>query len=524
MSKHIVLLFAVALCLVGASAMHADHTRGSTFALTKEAFANWLCAGSHSEGDCRGKVGTETLRTTVTRVVDRITGADGRMSGLEDFLHRLGAQYAPLQSFLASKKPTSVSMFRGLINRVKSAWGTTKREHALGFMRSLRDDLVAHAAASNIAVASSDPIPFEILPQFLGSVDAAVSKKNQTFSTKCFPKMVVSTTLNTAAHTLTVQVDLSAGAIDGCSSQILFAPGNADIALRVYEGKATPQSETIVMNIASIETSTNPAEVWYFQTRGLRLYEIRTGNVIESIVSVIDTVVLLLGFAEQAPSGAVFDASYDFVRNFVQADVERMGPKITMRTAGDVVARNLDPNTINSGDLFILLRPDGLDPMIGWGEGSLAGHSVIAVRPPGQGLHICESTTLDAYWPTNGIQCNPWEHWLSLCEGSLQNVVHVPMRPEYLQKFNVSAAMAFFEAHKAVDYGFQTFVFGWIDTATGNFPCTPHSNYTVCMDPQVVEMIALFADTLFGSDHKNIFRQALAHRVNLWTPTSIPPS
>ena len=525
MSKKLTIstLIAFVVCTaISASALRTGGvSRGdATMSLSKDSFVDWLCHGTEEkQAMCRSRVGVESFRKTATRVVDRIVGVDGGISGLEGALATIAEQSAPLKSFMAARR--GKALLHGLWSRMKAAVGVSKREQAISYLNSLREDLAAHAKAHGIA-ADSDFLPFEFLPQYIGGLDAATSQQNQSFSTKCFPTFTVSTSFDATTHMLTATMNVPAGAFAGCSSQFMLAPGNSDVALHIFEGKAVAQTKTVSFDLSKVYASADPAEVWYFQTRGLKLYELQTGNVIASVLSVIDTVVLLVGFAIKAPSGVVFDASYEFVRNFVQADPTRMGPKTTIRTAGNVVARNLDPSNINSGDLIMLLRPDGLDPMIGWGEGSMAGHSTVAVRIPNKGLHVCESTTTDAYWPNNGIQCTPWAEWLQLCEDSIQNVVHVPMKPEYLAKFNTTAALAFFEAHKAVDYGYQTFLFGWLDTATGNLPCTPHSNYTICLGAELVEKIALFLDSLFESNHENFFRQALAHRVGLWNPTNTP--
>jgi hypothetical protein len=61
----------------------------------------------------------------------------------------------------------------------------------------------------------------------------------------------------------------------------------------------------------------------------------------------------------------------------------------------------IDPDTIQSGDFFGIMRLDGLDPMIMYGTGSKIGHNVMALRFDGE-LYVVESQ--DAwYWPTHGL-------------------------------------------------------------------------------------------------------------------------
>jgi hypothetical protein len=42
----------------------------------------------------------------------------------------------------------------------------------------------------------------------------------------------------------------------------------------------------------------------------------------------------------------------------------------------------LDPQLVGSGDMFGVVRLDGLDPLIMWGTGSHLGHTAIALRDP----------------------------------------------------------------------------------------------------------------------------------------------
>eukprot|EP00456_Euglypha_rotunda_P042391 TRINITY_DN3307_c0_g1_i14.p1 TRINITY_DN3307_c0_g1~~TRINITY_DN3307_c0_g1_i14.p1 ORF type:complete len:150 (+),score=27.29 TRINITY_DN3307_c0_g1_i14:192-641(+) len=78
------------------------------------------------------------------------------------------------------------------------------------------------------------------------------------------------------------------------------------------------------------------------------------------------------------------------------------------RTSGVV---NIDTSKVRDGDFFGLLRLDGVDPMLAWAMGSTTGHTATALHINGT-LHVCESTTLDAYWPVNGVQCTEFQQWI----------------------------------------------------------------------------------------------------------------
>jgi hypothetical protein len=60
-----------------------------------------------------------------------------------------------------------------------------------------------------------------------------------------------------------------------------------------------------------------------------------------------------------------------------------------------------DEALIGSGDFLSILRLDGLDPIIMYGSGSHAGHSVMALRMDGE-LYIVESQGA-WYWPQAGL-------------------------------------------------------------------------------------------------------------------------
>jgi hypothetical protein len=64
-----------------------------------------------------------------------------------------------------------------------------------------------------------------------------------------------------------------------------------------------------------------------------------------------------------------------------------MGYELVERAIKDV---EIDPDTINSGDFFAIMRLDGIDPLIMYGSGTHAGHSGMALRIEGE-LYIVES-------------------------------------------------------------------------------------------------------------------------------------
>lgn len=134
----------------------------------------------------------------------------------------------------------------------------------------------------------------------------------------------------------------------------------------------------------------------------------------------------------------------------------------------DIKKVEIDPDTIQSGDFFAIMRLDGLDPIVMWGTGSHAGHSTMALRFDGE-LYVVESQ--DAwYWPQVNIQRTPWAEWIQWAENADFHVSHLPLNADARAKFNETAAVEFFWQTEGLPYGYHNFLYGWIDTPIDNWP------------------------------------------------------
>jgi hypothetical protein len=146
-----------------------------------------------------------------------------------------------------------------------------------------------------------------------------------------------------------------------------------------------------------------------------------------------------------------------------------MGYNLTLREEKDRdYIDEYDENLIQSGDFLSITRLDGVDPIIMYGSGSHAGHSVMALRFDGE-LYIIESQD-GWYWPNKGIQRNKWSDWKVWARNADFHVVHMPLNPEARARFNESAAQEFFWKTNGLPYGYHNFLFGWIDTPVDNWP------------------------------------------------------
>lgn len=92
----------------------------------------------------------------------------------------------------------------------------------------------------------------------------------------------------------------------------------------------------------------------------------------------------------------------------------------------------------------------------------------VAVRQNGTVL-VCESQSKGAYWPINGIQCNPYADWIRMATLAEFNYVWVPIDRSF--ELDADKAYAWVSQLLGVDYGFPVVLTGWIDTVQDNFPC-----------------------------------------------------
>jgi hypothetical protein len=144
-----------------------------------------------------------------------------------------------------------------------------------------------------------------------------------------------------------------------------------------------------------------------------------------------------------------------------------MGYNLTVRDVQDYTAE-YDPSLIQSGDFISIARLDGVDPIVMYGSGSHAGHSVMALRFDGE-LYLIESQD-GWYWPRHGIQRNKWSDWIQWAKNADFHVSHMPLSPEARARFNETAAQEFFLKTEGLPYGYHNFLFGWIDTPVDNWP------------------------------------------------------
>ena len=139
---------------------------------------------------------------------------------------------------------------------------------------------------------------------------------------------------------------------------------------------------------------------------GVRIYMFCDGYV-DTFISAYNSLLAFVGGLGTDPTIPIWGshvpeymekANVDFLR-------ELMGMELEVRQTQEY---EYDSNLIQSGDFIAITRLDGVDPIIIYGSGTHAGHSVMAIRDENNELYIIESPD-GWYWPRHGIQKNKWD-------------------------------------------------------------------------------------------------------------------
>ena len=234
---------------------------------------------------------------------------------------------------------------------------------------------------------------------------------------------------------------------------------------------------------------------------GFRVFSFNS-NLITTFYQLYETVELFLPALTTATiPAATEEQNVAFLKNTVQISMEK-------RT---IYAVDIDESIIKSGDMFAILRLDGLDPMLSWAMGSHTGHVVVALRLD-DSLLLCESTTNSSYWPTNGVQCTPYLTWIKQARTASQNVIYLPLRPDLSAKFDVNSAYAFFQEHEGLDYGYHNLLWGWQDNI---------GNYMGSLSPELHMLLPALLGKLSPAIADLLWNQAFKNRLGLSNSDSL---
>lgn len=143
---------------------------------------------------------------------------------------------------------------------------------------------------------------------------------------------------------------------------------------------------------------------------GLKVFQFCSGIKVE-LLSVLNTLECFLGGLSDHPWLPYVGTHTPPYQERANVEFYKAAMNVTLEER-PIYEAHVSEDLIQSGDFFAITRLDGLDQIINYGTGGIAGHSVMALRFPDEEtgrneLYIVESQ--DAwYWPTAGLQRTPY--------------------------------------------------------------------------------------------------------------------
>jgi hypothetical protein len=264
----------------------------------------------------------------------------------------------------------------------------------------------------------------------------------------------------------------------------------------------------VVTNIQlTVPDDVTDAELWDHENKGVRVYYY-VNDKITTISNLVETIKLFQPETTMAVSEESALLNIDFMKKYAGFD---MPPR---DQALNIVP---DESEVKSGDAFYIIRLDGIDPLLAWAMGATNGHVTTAMWIDGE-LFVCESTIADSYWPTDYVQRTPYRQWIQQAIDADMNVIYAPLNEAARKNYNETAAAAFFKNVEGIDYGFQTIIWGWLDTARENFPCLPPDFSSNCFTWELLEPLIALVDRYVPEIGDQIWNPGFAHRLNINAP------
>lgn len=368
----------------------------------------------------------------------------------------------------------------------------TPSEPANPFPKQLVFNIMKGWAEGTLAGSDKEPIHseypyFNFLPMHQAS--AIPGQAGGVWSAPCFQSNVA-----TYADGV-VDVQASNPSSDGCQDDYMFlsATGLQIVSIN-NEGKTSVEW--------TLPEDMRDAEQWDLDTKGVRVMRF-IKPLHECAANVLQTLKLFVPEFTQQVDPLSAAANVEFMAQY---------PKFVMEKRDPLSGLPPPEHMVHSGDFFGIIRLDGLDPMLAWGMGSTTGHTTTALWIDGE-LFICESTVVDSYWPTDGIQKTPYKQWLKQAEEAGYNVVHVPLSKKYRALFDEQKALDFFNSVEGFEYGYKTMLWGWIDTIKDNYPCVPDDYSSVCLQWELIEPLFAVIDRYIPEISSMMYNDAWNKRI-----------
>jgi hypothetical protein len=290
------------------------------------------------------------------------------------------------------------------------------------------------------------------LPQYITVVNPSFPQAS--WSSACFKQNDAVFSQSSDGKTWDVIVTSSSPSSVTCSDlYAAFTVSAYDISVEVKAAGPHPVVTTISLEIPSDVTD---AERWDVEKKGVRLYRY-VNDRITTISNLIETLLMFVPEMTMSVPPEIGKMNADFMSKYAGFDMPPRDPSLNIIP---------DESEIKSGDTFYIIRLDGLDPLLAWAMGSTTGHVTTALWMDNE-LYVVESTVADSYWPTDYVQKTPYRTWINQATEADMNVVFAPLNDVARKNYNETAAVEFFKSVEGIDYGFQTMIWAWLDTAKG---------------------------------------------------------
>ena len=315
--------------------------------------------------------------------------------------------------------------------------------------------LLAHSFAMNgpSELITCDPgVPFPW--KFLGKITASINDKNPTatFRHHCFQKTTVTWLgYNEAQNEVTVEFDAQDPISTTCSDSILIHNVfNFETKVRVFQGKST-----LKFKIRKAREKT------FIDNMGLKVVPMcdRWFNILPDIFMTLET--FFLNFSSSWFTKEQYQALIDQNWKFMH---RMWGRKIEERADSTPLSLEWCLNNIRSGDVYCDYGASGLGLLTTWGTGGQCSHTGIFLWGRGEDegkLFMVESNT-----PI--IRKKEFTQWFR--PNNRVSRVLKRLSPENSKKFNVNKAWDAFDAQEGNPYGYETFLFSFLDTPNDNMP------------------------------------------------------
>lgn len=327
--------------------------------------------------------------------------------------------------------------------------------------------------------APSEDYPYwNFIPQYQASV--LMTGEEVSWSSPCFSSNTATAQLNpdTSEITITITASNDGNTFTPCSEEYVFLTANLFSINHVLRGGTA----RFVLNVPVDATE---AEMWDIENKGVRIMRLLTSTQ-TAVSNILATAELFLPLhsVEVPPELAQLNA--EFMSTYPQFPMTKLeSPHFSPPP----------PEEVHNGDLFLILRLDGLNTMLAWAMGSTTGHVTSALWIDNE-LYIVESEGEVNYWPKHGVMRTPYKEWLQQIQAASYNIIHAPLTSSAREKYNATAALRYFESVEGLEYGYWTQLWGWLDTAELNFPCLPPDYISNCMTWHLFEPILSIVDRL----------------------------